>query len=321
MKTASHWKRRIPLIGVAVIGILISLTLFSTIRNIAKEKARIVFENSAEQQLDTLETNITLTLDNLVAVSAFFDASNSINQTDFRRLVAPLTQRNAAIQALEWIPHIPLSARNAFEKKARSEGMTAFSIIEKAQGDTMIPATQRSDYFPVYYVEPLRGNTKAVGFDLASNPARHEALKKAQERGRLVATSRISLVQETGKQYGFLVFRPVYLPEADITTQTGRINGIKGFTLGVFRVQDIVEKTGHGEMNRSHADIDTQITIFDLSAKPGESLLYPKEAKFNTLSELPAGPRVTRHIQVADRYWEAIVYPTTPPSFFMESWI
>ena len=80
MKTASHWKRRIPLIGVAVIGILISLTLFSTIRNIAKEKARIVFENSAEQQLDTLETNITLTLDNFFCQESYENAQELSEQ-------------------------------------------------------------------------------------------------------------------------------------------------------------------------------------------------------------------------------------------------
>lgn len=71
-------------------------------------------------------------------------------------------------------------------------------------------AAQRAEYFPVYYVEPLTGNEAAVGFDLASNSTRLEALEISRDTGKMVSTGRITLVQETHQQYGFLILRPVY---------------------------------------------------------------------------------------------------------------
>ena len=73
-----------------------------------------------------------------------------------------------------------------------------------------MPADFREEYFPVYYVEPYQGNEAALGFDLASNPVRLEALNKSRDSGQGVATARITLVQESEDQFGFLVFRPIY---------------------------------------------------------------------------------------------------------------
>ncbi|WP_201258110.1 CHASE domain-containing protein [Piscirickettsia litoralis] len=42
----------------------------------------------------------------------------------------------------------------------------------------MITAKDKSSYFPVYYVNPVKGNKKAIGFDLSSSPARDRSLKK-----------------------------------------------------------------------------------------------------------------------------------------------
>ena len=64
----------------------------------------------------------------------------------------------------------------------------------------MAPAGIREEYFPVYYVEPRRGNEAAIGYDLASNPTRKQALDQARDSGEMTATGRITLVQETGLQ-------------------------------------------------------------------------------------------------------------------------
>ena len=44
----------------------------------------------------------------------------------------------------------------------------------------------------------------AAGFDLNSNPSRHDALVKAANTGLPVSTEKITLVQETGSQVFFL---------------------------------------------------------------------------------------------------------------------
>ena len=93
---------------------------------------------------------------------------------------------------------------------AEKDGLTGFNITEKSKQGIMVPAGLREEYFPVYYVTPLKGNEKALGFDLGSNAVRLAALEKARDSGELVVSGRIKLVQETGNQYGVLAFLPRY---------------------------------------------------------------------------------------------------------------
>lgn len=105
----------------------------------------------------------------------------------------------------------------------------------------MVEAGRRDEYFPVYYVEPYEGNEAAVGFDLASNETRLKALNFSRRSGQITTTARITLVQETGEQFGFLIFRPVYGKYQPAGTPDGRPARLQGFALGVFRIGDLVD--------------------------------------------------------------------------------
>ncbi len=104
-------------------------------------------------------------------------------------------------------------------------------ITERQSQGVMAPAGQRGEYFPVYFVEPLKGNKAAIGFDLGSNPARLEALQNSGDSGELVASSRITLVQEKTNQYGFLVFVPVYRDAAATDAVEDRRGKLIGFVV------------------------------------------------------------------------------------------
>jgi PAS domain S-box-containing protein len=169
----------------------------------------------------------------------------------------------------------------------------------------MVRAGEREEYFPVYFVAPVKGNERALGFDLASDVTRREALRSSTDSGRLVATNRVKLVQETSDQYGFLVFRPVYQAGIEPASVHGRREGLRGFALAVFRIADIVEKAGAVPSSASGLNV----AIFDRDASPGERLLYPKGAPLDGEGDLPGGLRATRTISVAGRAWELAVYP------------
>jgi signal transduction histidine kinase len=310
MKIVSQWKNRVPLLCIAIAGTLISFAIVLTIQHEEREKDRATFERLAEQRLAVLETNITLTLDNLVATSAFFDVAPELDRAAFARLVTPLIQRNPAIQALEWIPRITDAQRPGTEAAARASGMPGFMFRERTAKGVMVPAPHRPVYFPVNFVEPLKGNEAAAGYNLASNAARNAALQSAMTSGSLIATSRVVLVQEKANQFGFLVFRPVYRAGAAIQTPQDRPLALKGFTLGVFRVQDIVEKAGKTSVRPAYESV--KVAIFDRDAKPGNRLMYPVKARFDTVDELPPGFIVTHQVKVADRTWLVAAYEPEP---------
>ncbi len=317
MAALQRWRQGALLIGLALMGGLVFTALFLFMRDMAVQKEQAIFERAAEERLDTVETNITLTIDNLVTASAFFDAARTVQRGEFARLVDPIIARNPAIQALEWIPRVPLAQRPAVEAAARRDGF-AFAFTEHGPAG-MVPTGPRAEYYPVYYVEPYKGNEKALGYDLASNPTRRAALEGAAASGRLLATARITLVQETGDQYGFLVFRPVYQGGADLSSEAARRRALRGFTLGVFRLGDIVEKVGR--QARLKPDPQLRLAIFDHDAPAGTRLLYPKGASFDALTDLPPTLRVAKTLMVAGRPWDVVAYRAAPIALSGEVWL
>jgi CHASE1-domain containing sensor protein len=73
----------------------------------------------------------------------------------------------------------------------------------------MRPANDRSEFYPVTYVEPLAGNAAAMGFDLVSDSTRRAAIETAINSGNGTVTAPIRLVQEHREQSGILLIHAV----------------------------------------------------------------------------------------------------------------
>jgi len=315
----TSWKTVRPLLALALVGIVLSAATALTIRQETKSRERAVFERMAEQKLDALDANIRVTLDNLTATAALFGTRYDIKRATFDRFATPILERNPAIQALEWIPYVSGSQRQAFEASARSDGAPSFTITERVAQGTMVLAGSRDQYFPVDFVVPLNGNEKALGFDLGSDPARREALGHAAASGKMTATARITLVQETGKQYGFLVFYPIYHSVAEITASNARAEDLHGFVVGVFRVRDMVEKD-HRPVDPA-ASAEVQIMLFDRDAPPGQRLMYPAQVGATPNEAIPDGLHLVRDLTVGGRTWEAVAYQVPGASSTLSAWL
>jgi CHASE1-domain containing sensor protein len=72
-----------------------------------------------------------------------------------------------------------------------------FEVRQRAQSGELRSADDRNHFYPVTYVEPLNGNERAMGFDLASDETRRIAIEAAATSGNLTATAPIRLVQKT----------------------------------------------------------------------------------------------------------------------------
>ncbi len=157
------------------------------------------------------------------------DPAKVPTRSGFGRFVARSLQRYPMIQALEWAPHVDQRNREAFEAAQRAES-PGFAIRERDAAGTLHPAARRNDYYPVTYVEPLAGNVPALGFDLASNPARDDAIQKARATDRAIVSAPLKLVQERQQQSGVLLMMAVEPGHAD-----------SGMVLTVLRVGDFME--------------------------------------------------------------------------------
>ena len=294
--------RLLPIVGILVIGTVLNLAVLMVLRSQEERSAKADFENVAQVRFDDLEASVHISLENLDAVAAFFDSSKFVERAEFARFTTALIGRDNALQALEWSPRVTLSARAEYELAGRRNGFPGYQFIEKSPQGQMIREAARPEYFPVFYVEPLRGNERAVGYDLASNPARNAAIKRAADSGEFAATEPIILVQEKKNLPGFLVFRAIYREAANLSTTDLRHGALLGVVLGVFRMEDIVHRAA-----MEHAGSNGMlITVADVDAVGNRLPMFPKTRP--SRSQQP-GLEAGRVISVAGRTWEVLAYP------------
>ena len=251
-------------------------------------------------------------LEVLESIGGLFAASAVVERQDFRAFVKGPLSRHQEIQALSWNQRVKDSDRASYEGATQSEGFSWFQITERSAQGQMERAERRAEYISVTYIEPLEGNEAALGFDVASNPTRLEALDESRDTGEMVATARITLVQETGEQFGVLILKPVYRSGTPLETIEQRRQSLTGFAVGVFRIGDMVETS----LKDLHV-AGVNISLYDETPPPGERLLYfqePMEGNGPTGGEqLAAQGRfsLSAALDAPGRQWSLLISPTS----------
>ena len=289
-----------PVLAAACLGVSLSVVAFFLVLDWEQQRHQGEFNRRSDDLAFAVEKSIDGSLETTHAIASLYAASEVVSRDDFDRFVNRTLTSRPGIQALEWIPRVADSERAEYEASARQDGLSGFGITERDGEGRTVPASSRSEYFPVYYVEPYEGNESALGFDLASNEARLDALNKARDTGKPTASAQITLVQETGNQTGFLLFVPIFGNELPISTIQQRRASLQGFALAVFRVGDLVDSAIEGLVTDGLV-----IEIVDLTDPSADSTLYQS---VSNLTESPASGSIV-DLMVADREWSLEVSP------------
>ena len=193
------WRRYLPVMLTVCCGTAVSIAMFVIVHGWERERIRLDFERRAMHLAVPIQRSVDESIEALRAIHSFYEAAGTVTRRQFGAFVWREVSEHTSIQALEWIPRVRDAERATYEATARGDGFPDFHITERNAQGRMVRAARRGEYFPVYYVEPYKGNEVALGFDLASNPARLAALGRARDTGAPTATPRIVLVQETGE--------------------------------------------------------------------------------------------------------------------------
>ena len=295
-------------------GLMLTAIAFAVVQNWERQKLQSDFSIAAENRYTALKREVESDILVLSSVRAFYLHAKVVTRSEFHNFTESFLLQHPGIQALEWIPRVPYSQREEYEKAAKRDGLKDFQITEQLAQNKIAKAGKRSEYFPVYFVEPYKGNELVLGYDLTSNPLRKEALDRSHDTGGIAATGRITLVQEKKGQSGFLVVAPVYQKNMPADSTQSRKENIRGFAVGVFRVGDIVERS-LTYLNPEGIDV----YLYDNSAQGKERFLYVHPLRTGKTTDslrneepVPDGSlKITRTLKVADREWQ-ILFVATP---------
>jgi PAS domain S-box-containing protein len=308
MNSLSAGKGKAQLMVAAACGIAASCAMFGVVRHLEGVRAEAHFLQVADQSLAAVRINVAGAVDTLSLIASHFEAAGpeGASRRAFATLVAPALANHRYLQALEWIPRVDRAARSRYEVLARADGMPQFRFTELRKDGALAAAGERDQYFPVFYVEPLAGNERALGYDLASNPVRLRALAEARDTAHLVATGRIRLVQEKGDQYGTLIFAPVY--KAPRTHAVGdRAEALMGFALSVVRIGDLISgaDAAQSQLDGSHL---VDIHLFDGAAPQSQRQLYPSTPE-TTPEQLLGRLHAEARLEAGGRSWLVLATP------------
>lgn len=317
----SRLTKYLPLVATMLACITTTVALSYAINEDEHQKRQLEFNNEAQTYISLLRGGIAEALQLVRAQQAVHGANRNLTRKEFREFISPYLGTSPAIRALEWIPRVSAAERPELERRIRSGTFSNFRIIERSESGEMVPAKPREEYYPVLFLEPLAGNEKALGYDLASETTRRNALHLARDTGKTIASGRIRLVQDTHQQFGVLIFAPVYRDTVATSTRQQRRNNLRGFALGVLQVGGLVEQS---IAEFAHQKQDYAIYLFDSSASGRDRRLYPFNNVAESMDDLHYRHLAYGDINVGDRIWRAVVVPRNPvpmDGIVWDSWL
>lgn len=227
----------------------------------------------------------------LRGAAGLFAASRSVTRESFAKYVGALNleENYPGIQGIGFSQLVEPD-----RKEHHTEGMRRMGFPDY----TIRPEGPRPVYTSIIYLEPFAGaNLRAFGYDMYSEPVRREAMDRARMTGKPAASSKVTLVQESGaeRQAGFLLYLPVYHADAPSGTQSERQNNLLGWVYAPFRMNDLLS----GISNTEQKEID--LVIYD-----GE-LISPAARLFasggGNPDQLPHDFRIYSTVAIAQHTW------------------
>ena len=290
---------------VAGVGLALTGSFFLEWRYNAHTELKTVFLQRSMTRVQVVSQELDRQIDRLDGLRRFMDSRVSAERGEFSEYTLPLL-KDVPIRAFEWIPRVPKAERIAYESRARQGGFDGYQIYEKDAAGKKNSALDRDEYFPVYYVEPLKGNEAAPGYDLASEPSRRVAMEKARDTGSAVATQPLELVQEGQKKTGILLFMPVYAKDQPQRTMAQRRESLRGFVLAVYNADDFLK----GVYSRMPPE-GLACLVEDLAAPVDRRVLYRHVTRDGVVDW--ARPRLTyvMPLEIPDRQWRVTVVPSS----------
>ncbi|MEH2608769.1 diguanylate cyclase [Bradyrhizobium sp. AZCC 1693] len=250
-----------------------------------------------------------------------------VDRAQFRRYidVLDLSRRYPGFQALQSLRQVGPDGLDAFVAEMRGDASVDAGVQPEF---TVRPPGKRASYNIVEFVEPMRGNEDALGFDAGANPAQLDSLRRAAETGRIVATPPVKLVQDMSGGLGFILRAPIYRTAEPAQTISQRVAALRGFVASVYRMNDLMR----GVLDPWTLQ-QMQVQIVDrgyakqtegtLSGEPEDpsgaaTLMYNSlEPNLNLVSQVAwsAGITADRSLVVGERVWR-VVFSARPGSIY-----
>ena len=211
------------------------------------------------------------------------------NQAQFLRGVRAFVAASDDVTPAEWRT---FSAQ--FELERNIAGIQAY-------GYAPIRRTTRNEPvgYPIQYFSPDTPlNRPTLGFNLASEARREEAVRHAIERNDVSLSRRIELIQDFGNnepQAGLVMILPVYQPGKPINTPAERRAAAKGIVYAAYRMSDFMAALNYSNSGSLGLRIFDEESFNTDATEQSLTLLFDSSSAGSPIDE--------RELEFAQRNW------------------
>ncbi len=236
------------------------------------------------------------TTDELTHLASLFLVSRQVSRDQFQVFSRDILARHPAIAVLEWAPLVSADGRAAHERLGRAAGFRDYRIMALGADGSLAVSPARPEYYPVFYVEPLEPNRRALGLDLFSDRARREAMLRAAASRMPALTGPVTLVRDGDRSRGFLAVLPVFTGSRDGSAPAG--DRPDGFVVLVLRAGDLFDRI----LDVPGAEArDMRFDLFETGPDGRDTLL--DSTRDGDRATLNADWHFAERFQVGGRHW------------------
>lgn len=249
---------------ILVFGLLLTLIVTFLLWERLTTSTQQRFDSEVEKVVTQLNQRMVAHEAILRAAAGLMQASEHVSRGDWRVYVSELDLEHK----YPGILGVGLTVRIAASRRAEHEAQVQRDDLP---GYTIRSPDARDEYHSILYLEPLNDrNSKAIGYDMNSEPIRSEAMTRARDTGEAALTGRVTLVQEGTEavQPGFLLYYPLYARNKPHGTPEERRRALYGYTYTPYRAHDLF-----GSALRGLAD-NVLVGIHDGTVASPETLLF-----------------------------------------------
>ncbi len=210
----------------------------------------------------------TLQHTELESLAKFHQTTDDVTEEKFRIFTRYL-RRNPALYSWAWLQPVSHKDLPDFEQSARRSGLSDFIVWALDEDGNHRPAPQRDVHYVLSRLEPIRDDKSSLGFDLASDPVRREAIKEAIQTRLTTATNPIQLMlsDQDPASPSMIVMRPVF--------RSPQSQDPLGIAAAALRMADALQATQTDDMIQT----TLQLAREDGTLIPLHTLIYDTQAR------------------------------------------
>ena len=208
--TNKHNSNRHVNLWIGLASLIVFLIFASVNVNNTMEKLNKQLETKTALAYNELSGKLRSGIHVLNGFSAYFDAIDDIDYNKLEDFSVSIREQNPHIYMTQYMVRVPKNELDDFINERNKAGYATYRVTQLGEhtDDKMVPASNRSVYYPLVFMNPLTvRNAPLLGYDAYSSPIIHEAIDKAIELGENYSTKPYKIF---GDGLGYLIVRPIF---------------------------------------------------------------------------------------------------------------